>query len=173
VARLDHYGGGFLRRDVGGDDGEVWQAGDLQHRPGLVVHGAAFTGLLIKNGIAISWTAKVRGETTFASDCGAGAGEDADAYHELHARTCAAVKPVDAIDEIFIAGVMRFTYVGCPVGRRFGDLIKEASLVTFWREAGKRSAEQKQSPQLAAINRIDESNPRQCKAKPAGPRSAW
>ena len=50
--------GGFLRRDVGGGAGQARQAGDLQHRPGLAVHGRRVTGLLIKNGIAISMDGK-------------------------------------------------------------------------------------------------------------------
>src|SRR4030081_3763112 len=39
MARVDHLGGGFLRRDVGGGAGQARQAGSLQHRPGLAVHG--------------------------------------------------------------------------------------------------------------------------------------
>src|SRR3981189_1845178 len=39
MARLDHHGGGILRRDVGGGAGEARQAGDLQHGPGIAVHG--------------------------------------------------------------------------------------------------------------------------------------
>jgi hypothetical protein len=33
-------------------------------------------------------------------------GEDAAAYHQLHARICAVVQPVDIIEEIFIADVV-------------------------------------------------------------------
>jgi hypothetical protein len=33
-------------------------------------------------------------------------GEDAAAYHQLHARICAVVQPVDIIEEIFIANVV-------------------------------------------------------------------
>jgi hypothetical protein len=50
--------GGFLRRDVGGGAGQARQTEDLQHRPGLAVHGRRVTGLLIKNGIAISMDGK-------------------------------------------------------------------------------------------------------------------
>jgi hypothetical protein len=59
VARLDHHGGGFLRRDVGGGDGEARQAGDLQHRPGLAVHGRRVH--------RPARTAKMHGETTSSS----------------------------------------------------------------------------------------------------------
>src|SRR6202008_2686850 len=38
VARLDHDGGGILRRDAGGGAGEARQARDLQHRSRLAVH---------------------------------------------------------------------------------------------------------------------------------------
>jgi putative transposase len=58
VARVDHHGGSILRRDVGGGAGEARQAGDLQHRQGSQFTGAAFTGLLIKNGIAIGMDGK-------------------------------------------------------------------------------------------------------------------
>ena len=50
--------GGFLRRDVGGGAGQARRTEDLQHRPGLAVHGRRVTGLLIKNGIAISMDGK-------------------------------------------------------------------------------------------------------------------
>ena len=50
--------GGFLRRDVGGGAGQARQTENLQHRPGLAVHGRRVTGLLIKNGIAISMDGK-------------------------------------------------------------------------------------------------------------------
>ena len=36
--RVDHDGGGVLRRDAGGRHGSSRQAGHLQHRPGLAVH---------------------------------------------------------------------------------------------------------------------------------------
>ena len=39
VARIDHDGGGVLRRNAGGCLGSSRQAGHLQHRPGLAVHG--------------------------------------------------------------------------------------------------------------------------------------
>ena len=38
VARIDHDGGGVLRRDAGGRSGTPRQAGHLQHRPGSPVH---------------------------------------------------------------------------------------------------------------------------------------
>ena len=41
-----------------GGAGQARQAGDLQHRPGVAVHGPAFTGLLIKNGMANSMDGK-------------------------------------------------------------------------------------------------------------------
>ena len=51
-------GGGVLRRDAGRGVGASRQAGDLQYRPGLAVHGPAFTGVLAGNGIAISMDGK-------------------------------------------------------------------------------------------------------------------
>ena len=39
VGRIDHHGGGVLRRDAGGCFGSSRQAGYLQYRPGLAVHG--------------------------------------------------------------------------------------------------------------------------------------
>ena len=56
--RIDHDGGGILRRDAGGCFGSSRQAGHLQYRPGLAVHGSAFTGVLANNGIAISMDGK-------------------------------------------------------------------------------------------------------------------
>ena len=54
VARVDHHGGGLLRRDAGGSPGQTRQAGDFQFRQGSQFTGTAFTGLLANHGIAIS-----------------------------------------------------------------------------------------------------------------------
>jgi hypothetical protein len=43
------------------------------------------------------------------------AGEDAAAYDQLLARICAAVRPVDIIDEMFIADVVSFGVGGLAV----------------------------------------------------------
>ena len=72
VARVDHPGCGILRRDVGGGAGQARQAEIFNTDQGSQFTGAAFTGLLIKNGIAISMDGKVHGETTSSSNgCGA------------------------------------------------------------------------------------------------------
>ena len=38
LAAVQHAGRGVLRRGLGGGPGSPWQAGDLQHRPGMPVH---------------------------------------------------------------------------------------------------------------------------------------
>ena len=38
VARVDHDGGGILRRGAGGGAGPSWQSSNLQHGPGQPVH---------------------------------------------------------------------------------------------------------------------------------------
>src|SRR6516164_738392 len=54
----------------------------------------------------ISPLAKVQGLTLFGSPQLLLHGEDAAAYDELLGRVCAAIKPVDIIDEMFIADVV-------------------------------------------------------------------
>jgi putative transposase len=83
VARVDHHGGSILRRDVGGGAGEARQAGDLQHRPGLAVHGrrvhrpADQERHRNRHG-----RQKVRGETT-SSSSGCGAASNTSAYDSV------------------------------------------------------------------------------------------
>ncbi len=54
----DQHGGGVLHRGAGGGPGETRQAGDFQHGSGQQFTSEAFTGMLIKNGIAISMDGK-------------------------------------------------------------------------------------------------------------------
>jgi transposase InsO family protein len=58
LVRFDHPGGGILRRHVGGGAGQARQAEIFNTDQGSQFAGAAFTGLLIKNGIAISMDGK-------------------------------------------------------------------------------------------------------------------
>ncbi len=72
LARLNHDGGGVLRRDAAGRACSPRQAGYLQHRQGSQFTGSAFTGVLANNGIAISMDGKGLGGTTSSSSgCGA------------------------------------------------------------------------------------------------------
>nr|GAJ37687.1 hypothetical protein BDOA9_0203050 [Bradyrhizobium sp. DOA9] len=59
MAAVDHEGGGILRRDTGRCPGPSRQARDLQRRPGSQFTGAAFSGVLTENGIAISMDGRV------------------------------------------------------------------------------------------------------------------
>ena len=54
MARIDHDGGGILRRGAGGRSRPPWQAEILNTDQGSQFTGAAFTGVLIKNEIAVS-----------------------------------------------------------------------------------------------------------------------
>src|SRR5262249_50297794 len=54
VARVDHDGGGILRRGVGGGAGPSWQSSNLQHGPGQPFTCHSFTDVLVEHQIAIS-----------------------------------------------------------------------------------------------------------------------
>ena len=56
--RVDHDGGGFLRRGAGGGAGQARQAGDLQHRSGQPVHQRRVHRRADENAIAISMDGK-------------------------------------------------------------------------------------------------------------------
>src|SRR5262249_25700829 len=54
VARVDHDGGGILRRGVGRGAGPSWQSSNLQHGPGQPVHVSLLPDVLVEHQIAIS-----------------------------------------------------------------------------------------------------------------------
>jgi hypothetical protein len=58
VAGIDHDGSGVLRRDAGGCFGSSWQPDIFNTNQGSQFTGAAFTGVLADNGIAISMDGK-------------------------------------------------------------------------------------------------------------------
>jgi hypothetical protein len=69
VARVDHDGGGVLRRSVGGCHGSSRQAGDLQYRPGFAVHRpslhrrAGFTSVVSRRGPALRTIRRATGRS--------------------------------------------------------------------------------------------------------------
>jgi len=66
VAAVDHDGGGLLRRDVGGCSRRHGKPDIVNTDQGSQFTGAAFTGVLADNGIAISMDGKELGETTYS-----------------------------------------------------------------------------------------------------------
>jgi hypothetical protein len=70
--RVDHDGGGFLRRGAGGGLGQTRQAGDLQHRSGQPVHQRGLHRRADERTPSPSaWTARAPGATTCSSSgCG-------------------------------------------------------------------------------------------------------
>ena len=58
LAAVDHDGGRFLHRRGRGGACQIWPPRDFQHRPGQPIHRRRFTGLLLKNNIAISMDGK-------------------------------------------------------------------------------------------------------------------
>ena len=59
ASRVDHHGGGVLRRSAGGGAGEAWQARDFQHGSGQPIHQRSTSrGVLLNAKIAISMDGK-------------------------------------------------------------------------------------------------------------------
>ena len=91
VARVDHDGGGVLRRDVGGCLGSSRQAGHLQHRPGLAVHRQRPSPACSPRTASRSaWTARAPGATTCSSS---GCGAASNTRRFICAPTTASAKP--------------------------------------------------------------------------------
>ena len=58
VARIDHHGGGVLRRDAGGCSGSSRKAGHLQYGPGFTVHGRGLPACSPTTALRSAWTAR-------------------------------------------------------------------------------------------------------------------